>query len=389
MTTPTAAPAAPTATAEPAAPGFWRRHRVWVLAAVALVLAVVVAVWIGGDDERHDGRYDPQNPGPEGARALAQVLEDEGVDVSVVRSADALAATDAGRGTTVVVTSAEQLARSTLERLVRDTRGARVVLVEPPYHLLGELEAGLDTAYSDGEEVRGDCADQRFDDLAITVDRATAYTTGSGCFPGEDEGYLLASGRDGLSLLGAGEALTNDQVLRGDNAAVALRLLGDEPELVWYVATIDDAVGEEAVSIWSFAPDWLVPAVWTVLLACVALLGWRFRRLGPLTTEPLPVVVRAVETTLSRGRMYRRSDDRAHAAAALRAATRRRLAARLALGRPATEADVVTAVAHHLGRREDEVAVLISSTAPEPTTDHDLVRLGEELDRLDREVRRG
>ncbi len=36
-------------------------------------------------------------------------------------------------------------------------------------------------------------------------------------------------------LFGADQALTNDQILRADNAAVALRLLGQDDRLVWYV----------------------------------------------------------------------------------------------------------------------------------------------------------
>ena len=46
-------------------------------------------------------------------------------------------------------------------------------------------------------------------------------------------------------LFGAGEALTNDQVLRADNAAVALRLLGQDDDLVWYVPTYDDLAGDD------------------------------------------------------------------------------------------------------------------------------------------------
>ena len=64
----------------------------------------------------------------------------------------------------------------------------------------------------------------------------------------------------------------------------------------------------------------------------VTVILWRARRLGPLATEPLPVVVRAVETTRSLGRLYRRSGDRGHAAESLRRAARSRLAERLRLG---------------------------------------------------------
>ena len=53
---------------------------------------------------------------------------------------------------------------------------------------------------------------------------------------------------------------------------------------------------------------------------------WRARRLGPLVTERLPVAIRASETTEGRARLYRKANARDRAAAALRSATRTRLA---------------------------------------------------------------
>ncbi|WP_183092243.1 DUF4350 domain-containing protein [Nocardioides stalactiti] len=386
---PAPAPAAPGAPAAGAArpAGFVRRNRVWFMVGVGVVLALVIAVWAGSDEQRNATPLDPQNPDPDGAQALAQVLEDEGVDVTIVRSADALHDLEVDSRATVVVTSTDQLAPSTIRRLRDDTTGAEVVLVEPPHHVLAELDRRLEAGPAD-DETTGDCDDQRFDDLTITVDSARAYDTANGCFP-SDGGFVLADGRDDASYLGAGQALTNDQVLRGDNAAVALRLLGSRDRLVWYVPTYDDALDDEAVSLWTFAPGWLAPSLWLTALAGVALILWRGRRLGRLASEPLPVVVRAVETTRSRGRMYRRSDDRGYAAGALRAAARHRIADHLRLGRGASAAEVVSAVARHLGRREEEIGALLSPTAPTPDSDPTLVRLAQELTQLMREVRRG
>ena len=87
--------------------------------------------------------------------------------------------------------------------------------------------------------------------------------------------------------------------------------------------------------------------------------------------------------------MYRRADDRPYAASAMRAAARRRLADHLRLGRGASEAEVVTAVARHLGRPEEQVGTLLSLDAPVPGSDPGLVQLAQELIQLDREVRSG
>jgi len=382
---PTAAPS--TRAAEPAAAGFWRRNRVWFLVGIALVLALAVSVWANSGNREYGAPLDPQNPDPDGAQALAQVLEDEGVHVTVARSADELHDIDITSRTTVLVTSADQLAPSTVRRLRRDTGGADVVLVEPPEYVVAEIEDGVEPAYA-SDKTTGDCDDDRFDNLTISVDTANGYDTSNGCFPSND-GFVLAAGPGTTTYLGAGQALSNDQILRGDNAAVALRLLGGHDRLVWYLPTYDDAADDEAVSLWTFAPDWIAPALWLASLSMIAVIWWRGRRLGRLATEPLPVVVRAVETTHSRGRMYRRADDRPYAAAALRTAARRRLADHLRLGRGASEAEVITAVARHLGRREEEVGVLLALQAPVPSSDHALVQLAQELTQLDREVRRG
>ncbi|MEZ0578273.1 DUF4350 domain-containing protein [Nocardioides sp. MH1] len=396
MSVPTAPPAPP-ATAAPAAPppagpspgrlrGALRRNRLWLAVAAALLVALGLSVWATSGDPKYSTPLDPQNPDPDGAQAIAQVLGDQGVEVDIVRSADALHDARVDATTTVLVTRTDQLAPSTLERLLSDTEDADVVLVAPSPPLLDALEDGVQSAFAD-DSTTGGCPDARFDDLRLAVDRAESYDTDTGCFP-SGGGFVLATGTDGLSYFGAGEALSNDQVLRDDNAAIALRLLGAHDRLVWYIPSYDDATDGETVSLWSFAPRWLVPSLWLVLVTTVALIWWRGRRLGRLSVEPLPVVVRAVETTRSRGRMYRQADDRAYASASLRAAGRRRLAAQLRLGRGATEAEVIGAVARHLGRREEEVAPLLAHHAPAPTSDQDLVALAQALTELDREVRR-
>lgn len=365
----------------------WQQYRWPVVVGVCFVLAVGIALWTGGGDDEYGGDLDPRNTGPDGAQAVAKVLDSEGVDVTIVRSADELADAGVDDSTTVLVTGTESLASSTIRHLRRQADAARLVLADPPSYVIDEIEE-LDTRISgDVDEVAAGCDDPLYEDLALTVDTATAYER-EGCFPAGD-GHLLVTGRSGTVYLGAAEALTNDQVLRGDNAAVALRLLGQDERLVWYVPSLEDTVGGEAVSLSALLPRWIGPGIWMAALALLALVLWRYRRLGPLSTEPLPVVVRAVETARSRGRMYRKSGDRAHAASALRTAARRQLAERLALGRQASEDAVVDAVAARLDRRREDVAVRLSDAGPVPDTDARLVHLAQELTALIREVPRG
>ncbi len=121
--------------------------------------------------------------------------------------------------------------------------------------------------------------------------------------------------------------------------------------------------------------------------AVVALLLWRARRLGPLVTEPLPVTVKAIETTRSRGRLYRKSGDRPHAARALRRAARSALAERLHLPSTVPLDALVRDVARRTGRPVEQVAALLHPDAAEPATDHDLITLANDLAALEREVR--
>lgn len=365
------------------------RHRGTLLIIAAAVAAVALAVVAGGG-AGSGLDHDPDNPGARGAQAVARVLADRGVDVRVVRSAEALEEEEL-TGSTVLVTTPERLGRSTARRLLDEADGARVVVAgaRPGTTRALGIRRQLPVAGDADDPVPADCTGSwpaLPADLELAVDTALAYPTAVGCFDA-GEGWLLADAGGGVTLLGAAGILENDQVLRADNAAVALRLLGSTDRLVWYVPDLADQVAGDAVSLRSLLPAWLEPAIWLLGLTMVAVTWWRGRRLGPLATEPLPVAVRAVETTQARGRLYHRARDRAHAAAALRRASLRRTTERLGLD--AAEADrLVAEVARRTGRPVAEVERLLGPAAPAPATDAELIRLARELAGLDREVRR-
>ncbi|MEO5853367.1 MAG: DUF4350 domain-containing protein [Nocardioides sp.] len=372
----------------PPRPGLLRRQRTNLLLAAGLAAGILVVVVLGG--ARSATPLDPDNPGREGAQALARVLADEGVDVTVVRSAAGLDETTPDASTTVLVTSTVNLGPSTLRRLRSATADALLVLTQPDVTVTDEL--GLDPgAPVTAEGTRpADCADADLapllDDLEITVAGGTEYAARAGCWFGAG-GALVAGPEEGVLILGAPDLLRNASVLQADNAAAALRLLGRGDRLVWYVPDYADLEAADGVSLSSLLPDWIRPGLWLGALALLALVLWRGRRLGPLVTEPLPVVVKAIETTRSRGRLYRKVDDRPHATAALRGAARTAVAERLRV--PATTDPYVLArdVARHLDRPVGEIAFLLHPDAPVPSTDHDLIALADALATLDREVR--
>ena len=368
--------------------GWLQRNRSLLVIVLGTLAALLVAVLLtGGPSTGAD--QDPENPGARGARALAQVLDDEGVDVEIVRSAAALEAQTLGADTTVVVSSPDNLGESTADRLLAAAAESAVIVAGPGP---GAVEAlGIDSTVSftsfDGSQA--DCSDTGLADLTgleVEVDAGLTYATTTGCFPG-DGGYALASTGDDIVLLGATGIMENDQVLRADNATVALRLFGQRPRVVWYVPSLGDLAGDDGVGLRSLLPRWLLPAVWLMGIAMLAVVWWRGRRLGALATEPLPVTVRSLETTEARGRLYRSTSARGHAADVLRRSTRNDLTAHLRL--PASEVSVlVRDIASRLDRPTTDIEALIGEGAAAPTTDDELIRLAAALAELDREVRR-
>ncbi len=367
---------------------WWERHRTAALIAAGTLVTLVVAVLLGSG-ARTSATHDPDNPGGTGARALARVLADEGVDVTVARSAAELEDTTVDAGTTVLVTSPDNLGGSTARRLLRHAGSATVVVADPGPGAVSALGVEVDGTRGVPDSPRGaGCTDGDLEvlrGLAVDVDRVTGWPTPAGCFGGPD-GWWLAAADDGLLLLGAPGILENDQVLQADNATVALRLLGRGDRLVWYVPDLADLGADDGVSLRSLLPPWLLPAVWLAGLVVVAVVWWRGRRLGPLATEPLPVTVRALETTRARGRLYRDAGDRAHALRALRQHSRALAATHLRLPEQDT-GTLVRDVARATGRPAHEVAALLDDATPPPPTDDELIRLATSLAALDREVR--
>jgi hypothetical protein len=157
---------------------------------------------------------------------------------------------------------------------------------------------------------------------------------------------------------------------------------------VWLVPDPLDtsAAGEPSDPGGTVLPSWAgVVGLWALLVVVVAAV-WRARRLGPLVAEELPVVVRATETTRGRGRLYRRTRSRGHAAAGLRAASAEVVARRLGVPRSADPTTLTEAVSRATGRPTRDVADLLYG--PPPPDDGALVELARRLDTLESEVHR-
>lgn len=370
----------------------WRRHR-----GPLIVAALVVAVAVGSallPARTSQVALAPDNPGAGGSRALAEVLRRQGVEIRYVRtSGEAMAA--AGDGTTLLVTTTHLLLEEQVAALAESP--ADLVLLDPDWTVLQEVTDGaLDTSYGATPGLRPAACDdpdaQAAETVTTTPQSYRALEPGAVlCFgPGEgvEEGAYASLEVGGRRVVVLGDAgwLTNGRVDEDGNAALALRSLGHHGTLVWYVPSLGDTGEPADVPEGALTPPWSGPLTLLAVVVLALLAVWRGRALGRVVTEPLPVTVRAAETTVGRGRLYRRARARGHAAAALRAGTARRTAARLGLPRSAGALDVIDALARATGRSTTQVADLLYG--PPPPDDAALVALARGLDELESEVHR-
>ena len=374
-----------------------RRRAMWALVLVVVVALVVIAVVTGVRRNAHQGQsLDPQNPGREGSQALASVLRHRGVEVDVARGQDELLDTPVRAGTTVLVTDTGELSDQTAATMLGHAAGAdRVLLVQPDRFLLAALDLPVDTGggSADTGTVRATCT---LEGLS-TGDRVapgtrTYVTTAPGpvtCFPHDDSFELVAvapaAGRPEVLVLGNEDLFANRSITDEDHAGIALRLLGRGDRVVWYLPSALD-ISDEDTTPTSEVPRALWPLTFLAGVGLLVLMFWRGRRFGPLVTEPLPAVVKAIETTQSRGRLYRKARDTRRAGSVLRSRATRRLATYLGLPLRAAPATVAQAAASAAGR--DPRAVIALFTDPPPTTEAALVALANDLTDLEKDVRR-
>src|SRR5215467_2298457 len=374
----------------------WRRWR--APAAVVLVVLlgglIVALLQVPAPVTRP---LNPDNTGPAGAHAIVALLQDRGQ--TVIRAGSAATAVEQARarGTTLVITSPRLLSGADLTVLARVR--ASLLLVAPGRAALAALAPGVTLARPalvrdlpprcglPGAVAAGDAA------LGGLLLRSTAPGAWR-CYPeGAATPSLLASlvrydsrGRR-ITVLGTGAPLANWGLGRHGNAALALNLLATSPRIVWLVpgpVPAPGAAGPGHRPLASLIPGQVYAVAIQLGVVVVLLALWRMRRLGPLVTEPLPVVVRACETVEGHGRLYRSRRARDRAAAALRGAALRRITVRLGLPQGTSPEVACQELAGRTGRGADEIWAILFG--PVPRDDAALVRLATDLDALEGQV---
>ena len=275
-------------------------------------------------------------------------------------------------GATVVLAFPDDYSAAQLRSLAE---GRRVVLPSSRF-ALGVLTPALSEQDSDSDDVT----------VAPGCSDAGAVAAGDVQFPAGTSVYSGANcygGRAQLSenvlMIGPRTALTNAHLADRGVAALDINAItadGTVTDVTWLLPG-PQAQGEGSPSIWDLFPGWTPRAAVWVLVLGVLVMIWRSRRMGPVVYEPLPVVVRAAELVEGHGRLYRRAHAQDRAAAALRQATRRRLAR--VTGVPFGQD--LTALVAAVSRRTGQPPVLVHALldGPPPADDTALRHLGQGL----------
>ncbi|MFD3951243.1 DUF4350 domain-containing protein [Streptomyces albidoflavus] len=384
----------------------WVRSRGVLLAVLLIAVAGITLAALQQGDK--SGELDPSSYDPQGSRALAALLAHDGIRVQPVDSLTALRER-AGPDTTLLVTVPDRLTgeQQSALRSTAAEADARLVLVAPGSSSLTGLAPGTEARPpAERSAIAPACAFPAAQRAGTADVGGLRYSTDASeaerCYPSDGLPSLLrlparAPATEGTSgvpetvLLGSSDILHNDRLDEHGNASLTLQLLGSRPHLLWYLPSSPDASAapEEPRGFLELVPDGWRWATLQLCFAAVLAAIWRGRRLGPVVSEDLPVVVRASETTEGRARLYHRADARDQAAALLRGASRARLAE--LTGVAAADADApevllpaLTALLKGRAPGQDPASLLFG---PAPTDDAGLVRLADQLDALEREVR--
>lgn len=360
----------------------------WLMLTLAAIVAVAaISTYLTAP--RPGGTMDPGATSPEGARALVSLLRDHGVEVV---TADTLA--DAERAARpdrllIVAQTTHLPTGDSLQRLSQ--LPGDLLLVNPTPKttaaLAPTIKPGKGSQFGGGspdcalpEAIRAGDAEL---DLTDTFE-AAGDTPVTNCYGGAVVRYT--DGDHTVTVVGTTEFMSNAGLLKQGNAALAMNLAGARPTVVWYAPQHREGESGASATLSDLIPQQVHWMLLQVCLVVVLLAIWRGRRLGPLVSESLPVVVRASETVEGHGRLYRSQRARDRAAGALRTAALQRLLPRLGLTSAATPQAIAESVAARTGR--DTATTTQQLFGPPPVTDADLVHLAHQLDDIERQVTR-
>jgi hypothetical protein len=366
-----------------------RRLFFWIVVAVILAVFVVAVLALTGSSTSQ-GRLSANNPNSVGAKALANVLRKDHVDVSVagtLKAARSAASVDPEDTTLMLFDPSGYLKSDQLASLAGVA--GTVVLIEPSFQELTAFAPDIHQAGAVSSRASANCdlpmAVRAGDVSGLAVGyRVNPGDTATTCFGNDGLFSLVKAETDhgSVFVLGGTTVLTNGSILHNGNAALGLGLLGQTSHLVWYLPSFADSnIQQDGAAP---LPAWVLPSIILAALVFIAAAIWRGRRFGPLVVERMPVTVRSSETIEGRARLYQRSSARIRVLDSLRIGTLDRLAKTLGLPKLASIDDVVAAVAGVTGRKQPDIRALLVDELP--AGDRSLLRLSDDLRDLERDV---
>jgi hypothetical protein len=363
---------------------------------LVFVIVAVIVFAVTRPREREIDFLSPTSGSPDGARAVVNVLRDQGVDVEPATTLAEVRAVDSDPAATTLLLYDAYLVLGEDQHRELLRLADRVVVLDAVDTELDVFAPGvIYDGNGFGQTFRADCdlpAAQKAETVAgspYLYDIGEADNDVTGCFETGDGLHAVVdtrtSGAD-VTIVGISQVFTNSRILDAGNAAFALNLVGEHETLIWYRPDLSELDSGEIPTAVGLTPPWVTPLILLVLLFGLAAAIWRGRRLGALVTERLPVVVRANETMEGRARLYERAGSREHALDSLRIGAISRLAKLSGLPRRATFDEVIDAVAALTGRSRDDLSALLVDRIP--GSDGDLVELSDDLLLLEAELTR-
>lgn len=374
------------------------RWQFWLLLAALGILVGMIGQLVDTEDTT---RYELTNTSLTGYAAMASVLEDQGVTIHRVYSAEMLrehlsedpsaAVVVFERGPAAGSQLVEELAGSDGDVIwLAPSTATRNVISEDELRRGGPIPTSRTTEVPVVLESTEQCSHPAAQAAESIQTEGWLYTGGQGCFTHtdsetDDQAHALVVTESGV-VFHSPEAFTNQHITTAGHAALALGLFGQESDLIWYTPSQMDSISEdEWASPWDFLPQWVAPLTWWLLICTAIFILVAGRRRGPVVVEPLPVEVPASESAEGRARLYQQADASRAAAQTLRSAHLIRLAHLLRLGSSAGEGEVFGAVARHTGRAVEDIARLFDTGRVSGNAG--MVRFSQELAVVEDDVR--
>jgi hypothetical protein len=251
------------------------------LPVVIVVVAIGLAWWLAAVGQARPPRaLDPRDASPVGGRALAEIVRQRGVPVTVITDAAQL---QPSTDMTVVVSDPSSLGA---EASSLAASGADVVLMAPDPDTAQVFDV---TARSPAdvfeESAEPGCSVTSAQLAGGIVTTGVSYRPGPGvtaCYPKDGGDLVLIGTRGGATttVFGAVESLFNKNLARAGNAALGINLLTARSSVLWLAPPPPgSAPSTGRKGVLDLLPSRLLWAVAALGVAIVFLALWRGRRL--------------------------------------------------------------------------------------------------------------